>query len=280
MVRVLLFRLVLAGSLCVPLVAAPRLTFERTIPPPLNLGGATDLAVVYAIGDSDRIGMFLDTFIDQTNRSGLLRVVDSTGPGPGSAEVLIRIGSFTCRTADRSAEGSTYNYEGRRVKRRHRFVDAVCEARLELLNGKTRTRLAMVRVSGQGTSPRVDRLTGEEGSVALDQAARYTAISAADKITPRRVRETIALIEDAPRFSEGMTMIDSGRPQEARRIWEAEAKRDATSAALRFNLAALCEAAGDVPAAARHYADLKRLAPNEKRFRAEFEMFRRRNGLK
>ena len=279
MVRSLLF--VIAASLCVPVMAAPaRLTFERTIPPPLNLGGARDLAVVYAIGDSDRIGMFLDTFIDQTNRAGLLKVIDGTAPGPDTAEVFIRITSFTCRTADRSAEGSTYNYEGRRVKRRHRFVDAVCEAKLELLNGKTVAKMGTFRVSGEGTSPRVDRLTGDEGNVALDQAARYTAISAAEQITPRRVRETITLIEDAPRFNEGMALIDRGRPQEARKIWESEMQRDSKSTALRFNLAAVCEAAGDVPAAAQHYADLRKLAPDEKRFRAEFEMFRRRNGLK
>ena len=80
MVRSLLF--VVAALLCVPVMGAPRLTFERTVPPPLSLGGATDLAVVYAIGDSDRIGMFLDTFIDQTNRAGLLRVIDGTVPGP------------------------------------------------------------------------------------------------------------------------------------------------------------------------------------------------------
>src|SRR5688572_81781 len=170
MVRSLLFGFVVAASLCVPVAGAPRLTFERTIPPPLNLSGATDLAVVYAIGDSDRIGMFLDTFIDQTNRAGVLRVIDGTAPGPDTAEVFIRIASFTCRTADRSAEGSTYNYEGRRVKRRHRFVDAVCEAKLELLNGKTLAKIGTFRVSGEGTSPRVDRLTGEEGIVAVDQA--------------------------------------------------------------------------------------------------------------
>jgi hypothetical protein len=58
------------------------------------------------------------------------------------------------------------------------------------------------------------------------------------------------------------------------------ARSPATAAALQFNLAVVCEAAGDLDAAGEHYDAARRLAPNEPRFRFEKEMFLRRYGLK
>ena len=293
-----LFALLAASSLCASLVAAPRVTFERTIPPPASLGGATDLAVVYAIGDSPKISVFLDAFIEQSNQSGTLRVHDVTSLGryfsgqqidPAGAkkvramypaDAFIRVGAFRCQTADRAGDGNSYDANGKRIRRPHRYVDAVCEARLEVMNGTTLARVSTFKVVGEGTSPRVDRITPEESEVALDQAARYAAVTAAEQITPRKIRETIVLIENAPKFGEGLAMIEAGRPEAARRIWEKELKRDSSSAALRFNLAAVCEAAGDITAAAQHYTELQKLAPKERRYKDEYAGFRRRNGLK
>lgn len=71
-------------------IRAARITFERVIPAPHDLGGAQDLAVVSAIGDNDRISTFLDVFLDQTNRSGTLRVHDATSLGVVSDEAARR----------------------------------------------------------------------------------------------------------------------------------------------------------------------------------------------
>jgi hypothetical protein len=275
-------------------VAASRLTFERTIPAHQNLGGAEDLVITYAISDTDKISTFLDIFLDQTNRSGTLRVLDGTEektparkrrlrrqtkeiPPHYRADATLRINSFTCQTTEKSGPGSAYDVDGNRVRRKQRWIDAVCEAHIDALS-KNSKRLAEFSVRGEGTSPRVEELTDEERDVAVDQAARYAAIAAAGEMTPRRVRETIALIDDAPEFDEGMAMIEADRLGEARQLWESALAKRANSAGLHFNLAAVCEALGQLTTADLHYDAAQRLAPNDARFRYEHDMFRRRNG--
>ena len=280
--------MIIAAALCTSTAgAASRIAFERTIPAPQNPSAATDFALIYAIGDSDRIKTFLDSFIDQTNRSGSVRLNDATAEVVrGSmrprfpADVLVRVTSFTCRSSERAGEGGAYDPDGKRIRRRQRWVDAVCTARLELSDASTRLRTAAFSATGEGTSPREPEITPDITGIALDQAARYAGVAASELITPRLVKESILLIEEAPDFEQGIAMIDSGRLEEARRIWLDATKRHPDSAPLRFNLAAVCEALGDVPAATREYDAVRRIAPAERRYRAEFEMFRRRNGLK
>jgi hypothetical protein len=260
--------------------AASRIAFERTIPAPQNPKGASDLALSYAIGDSDRIETFLDSFVDQTNRSGTVRLLDATNATRFPFDVQVRVTSFTCRSRQRSGEGGAYDPDGNRVRRVQRWVDATCSARIELRDYKSGSRISLFKTSGEGTSPRETTITPDIVAIALDQAARYAGVAAAEQITPRRIKETILLDESAPDFAQGMSMIDGGRPEEARRIWSEAAKRNPGSAGLRFNLAAVCEATGDVPAAAREYDALLRIAPSERRYHAEREMFRRRNGIR
>lgn len=276
--------------------AASRITFERTVPARRSLGGAEDLVITYAIGDNDRISTFIDVFVDQTNRAGTLRVFDPTSEEASTerkhrwrkppksvetqyrADAYLRIDAFSCHTTPRSAEGGAYDVDGNRTRRTLHWVDGVCEAHINVLAPKAKKKIAEFSVRGEGTSPRVDGVTSAERDVAIDQAARYAAVAAAEEITPRRSRETIALVEDAPQFEEGMSMIDSERFEEARHIWEAALPGHAGSAALHFNLAAVCEALGDIDAAGDHYAITQRLAPKERRYRYEREMFLRRTG--
>jgi tetratricopeptide (TPR) repeat protein len=278
--------------------AASRVVFERTIPAHQNLGGAQDLVITYVISDNDKISTFMDVFLDQTNRAGTLRVLDATVektparprrltrrrppkeiPQQYRADAMIRINAFTCQKAEKAGEGGAYDVDGNRVRRKQRWIDAQCEAHIDALSRDSK-KLAAFSVRGEGTSPRVEELTDEERDVALDQAARYAAIAAASEITPRRVRESIALADDVPDFAEGMSMIDAERLEEARRIWENALKTHPNSAGLHFNLAALCEALRELTTADLHYAAAERLAPNDARFRYEHDMFRHRNGWK
>jgi len=77
-----------------------------------------------------------------------------------------------------------------------------------------------------------------------------------------------------------MSYIDSEQFDEARRAWEKTEQRSRSSAALQFNLAAICEAVGDITNAEIHYANAEKLAPKDSRFKYEHEMFRRRTGMK
>ncbi len=279
-------------------LASSRLNFERTVPAPYSLGRAEDLLISYAIGDNDKISTFIDVFIDQANREGTLRVLDPMTVERSTersrrwrkppkyvehryrADAYLRIDAFRCNDTERIGEGSSYDVDGNRVRGTQRWIDAVCIAHVDALAKDRKTKLAEFTVQGEGTSPRVAHVTAEDRDIAEDQAARYAAIAAAERITPRRVRESIELIENAPDFEVGMAYIDSEQFDEARRAWEKSATRYPKSAALQFNLAAVTEAVGDLTNAEKHYAEAERLAPKDSRFRYEHEMFRRRTGMK
>lgn len=283
------------GLLLPSLASGARITFDRTVPSRQNLRGGEDVVIVYAIGDSDQIGTFLGVFLEKANRQGFLRVhetLHSTRPVARKshpprdpkgmhADVLLHVDEFTCSTEIRSGTGSVSDPDGKRVPRQHRWADAVCRARLEgFASRDPGERLFEFEVRGEGTSPRVESVTAEELSVALEQAARYAAVAAAEEITPRRTRESIPLEEAAPRFSEGMAAIEAGRLAAARQTWESALLESGPAPELHFNLAAVCEALGDLPAAERHFTAARRLAPTVARYRYEDNRFRRRNGLR
>ncbi|HYI09213.1 MAG TPA: hypothetical protein VEK57_09080 [Thermoanaerobaculia bacterium] len=253
------------------LAASPRITFERVIPATHDLGQAEEVAIVNAIGDDARIDTFLDHLIFLTNRSRMLRMRDirfTTGP----ADVHLDVKNFTCSTMDRESEATSRDPDGKRVKHKAFAVDAVCTARIGVLS-HTLKPLSSFEVKGEGSSPRVFTITDEERKHALDDAAHHAAAAASERITPRRIRESVALDETAPSLEEGMSLLDGDRFAEVRALWEAEAKKHPRSAPLQFNLGAVCEALGDRKAAEKHYSSAKHLAPKETKYASELRLF-------
>jgi len=277
------------------LFAAPRINFTRTLPPRHDIGGDHS-AVIYAIGDNDKVSTFVDVFLVHTNRAGILRVDDAIDRGrhligerPSEttirklnhehpADVYLGVNHFTCESQQRGGEGSTYDVDGARVKRKHVWIDATCHARIDVIQPSTAKRLFSFMAKGEGTSPRVAEITDEERDIAFEQAARYAAIEASEAITPRVVRESIELDDAAPLFDDGAAMINSGRLTSARNLWERELSRGKDSAALHYDLGAVCEALADLDCAHEHYRQAARLAPREPRYRSELELFRKRRG--
>lgn len=278
--------------------AQPRITFARTIPAAQDLGHAEEVAILYAIGDSDRLPELLEIFTERVNESHILRLRDTTlggrrftsiaeRPDTATIEKLRRaepadaylgLKEFTCRMEEGAGEGTALDSNRQKVKRRHVFVDALCTARIDVISAVDLRRVASFTIKGEGTSPRVDAIHDEERAVALRQATRYAAIDATERITPRRIRESILLDETAPEFEDGMEMIDASRPEEARVIWTAALNKHPKSAALHYNLAAVAEALGDVPTAEKHYGEARRLNPKESRYRDEHRSFLKRIG--
>ena len=270
---------------------AARVSFTRVIPPPHDLGMAQRAAVIYAIGDSEKITTFVERFIDYAGRATLridnavennrhlsalndasLRTIRQEHP----ADVYIGVNAFSCSGTQRSGEGSERDAFGERVRRLHMWVDAACDARLDVYatNGR---KLFAFRVHGEGTSPRAVELSDEERDVAYEQAARYAALDAADAITPRIVRESIELDDTAPAFDEGVGLIYANRLTEARKLWQATLRRQRQSAALNFNLSAVCEALGDMKSAEEYLRAAVRLSPTEARYRFGLDSFLQRN---
>ncbi|HXH37492.1 MAG TPA: tetratricopeptide repeat protein [Thermoanaerobaculia bacterium] len=269
----------------------PRLSFTRTMAPAYDLAPAERLAVIYAIGDSTKIDTFIEHFIDLVSRAGVLRIANAVENNHHlfvdehslravrrelHADAYLGINRFTCSGVEKSAEGSEHLDSGERVKRVHHWIDAICSARVDVLNAEGK-RVFSYTVRGEGTSPRSTSLTEDERDIAYEQAARYAAVIAADEITPRSVRESIELDASAPSFEEGFAMISSERLEDARAIWHAAVLRHPESAPLYFNLAAVSEALGDLPAARDYYEKATRLSPRERRYHTEFNLFRRRN---
>jgi tetratricopeptide (TPR) repeat protein len=277
----------MAGSVA----AAPRITFTRRVPAPHDLAPAERVAVIYAIGDSDKVQTFVERFVDDVGRAGTLRVTNAVENNhhftsfdrravaalrhEHPADAYLGVNVFTCSGVERSAEGSEHDADGGRVKKKHHWIDATCSARVDVLGGDGK-KLFSYRVRGEGTSPRSAALTEDEKDVAYEQAARYAANVAAEEITPRRVRESIELDDTAPSFDDGMAMIDAGKLADARAIWEAALRRHRQSAALSFDLGALSEALGDLEAAHRYFQAAVKLSPKEARYRSELQLFQKR----
>jgi len=280
-------------ALLVVLLAAPRIAFTRSLPPRHDIG-SDHAAVIYAIGDNDKVTTFVEVFLTQTNRSGLLQVDDALDRsrhffGERPSETMIRkinrehpagvylgIHRFTCIGQPHEGEGSTYDSTGTRVKQHQVWLDATCHARIDVIEPSTAKRLFSFEAKGEGTSPRVAEMTAEERAIAFEQAARYAAIDASESITARQIRESIELDETAPSFDRGAAMIDAGRFPAVRALWEGELKANPASAALHFDLAAVCEALDDNDCAAEHYREATRIAPADGRYRVAFDQFRKR----
>jgi tetratricopeptide (TPR) repeat protein len=268
---------------------APRVAFLRTIPATYDLA-AEQLAVIYAIGDTERVNDFVAELTGAIERSGAYRVENASENNhhiitdeaallalrrEHPADAYLGVTAFTCRATERSAEGSERDAAGERVKRLHHWVDVTCDGRVHVMDAAGK-RLFSYTVRGEGTSPRSVALTSDERAIAYAQAAHYAGVAAAQSITPRRVRESIELDDSAPAFDEGWALINGDRLDEARAAWEAALQRNRDSAALRFNLAAVCEAAGDVKAATGYYESAVKLSA-DKRYAREFDLFRKRN---
>ena len=288
---------VVVAALAQSAMAAPRLAFVRTLPPRHDIG-AEQAAVIYAIGDNEKVTTFVDVFLEHTNRSGILRVDDAIdrsrhfiGERPSDAtiqrlnrdhpaDVYLGVNRFSCEAQTRGGEGSTHDVDGTRVKQKQVWVDAVCRARIDVIQPSTAKRLFAFEVKGEGTSPRVVEITDEDRGIAFEQAARYAALDASEAITPRQIRESIELDENAPGFVDVIPLIDASRLSDVRLRFENELRRAPASAPLHYNVAAVCEALGDLGCARDHYREATRIAPKEARYRSEMDLFHKRNGPK
>ena len=147
-------RFFLALALLLPAASAlsspPRISFTRTMPPAHDLAPAERMAVIYAIGDSPKIEAFVEHFVDLVSRAGVLRIANAVENNQHlivdeyslralrrelHADAYLGINRFSCTGVEKSGEGSEYLENGERVKRMHHWIDAICSARVDVLNG-------------------------------------------------------------------------------------------------------------------------------------------------
>ena len=111
-----IFAFVLTLAFALPASSA-RITFDRVIRPAHDLGSAEQLAVIYAIGDNDKVGTFVDLLVDHGTRTGRLHIENDVENNlhvytfdeaslralrrRHPADAYIGVSLFTCAAAER-----------------------------------------------------------------------------------------------------------------------------------------------------------------------------------
>lgn len=273
----------------------PWVNFVRTVPAGQNPSGAENVCVLYRIGDSRTIETFVEQFVEQSNKSGTIvattvpaneqhMVGDAPPDTPHGAHIrrlhpadlYVGVKEFSCGLSEKSGERSVHDADGKRVPSKYVWIEALCQARIDLVSAATITRTSSFYVRGQGASSRVETVGAEEREAALFHAARSAAISATEQIAPRRIRDRLELDPDAPDFDRAYAFVNAGQLEDARALWQRALPQFGKLGALHYDLAALNEALGDVETAQKHYAEAHRLAPANDRYRRAADAFERR----
>ena len=270
-----------------------RITFWRRLPAAHDLGEVRRIAVVYALGDSKQLRTFVDVFVEQSRRSAVfdevqdLSIAEQHLYGPNTAgsvfrqlrveypaDVYLGFNLFTCAQADKSAAGVDRDIDGVKSAVTRRWVETRCAVRVEVVDGRSGKRREAFHIFGDGSSPPSDSLSEASHLRSAQNAARHTALNAAESIAPRKVRETIDLDESSPEFEAAELRISATDLEGARRILESNMAGHPDSAALAFDLGAICEALDDLPSARRYYDKAERLAPTNAQYRSQIRAFR------
>ena len=270
-----------------------RLTFWRRLPAAHDMGDVSRIAVVYALGDSEQLRTFVDVFVEQSRRSAVfdevqdLSLTEQHLYGPKTAgsvfrnlrreypaDIYLGFNLFTCAQSDKSGAGIERDADGVKTPVIRQWVETRCAVRVDVIDGRSGKRSDSFHIFGDGSSPPSETISGESHVRSARNAARHTALSAAESIAPGKVRETIDLDETAPDFDGAALLISAGELKGARRLLESQIASHSDSAALAFDLGALSEALDDLPSARRYYDTAERLAPSNAQFRSQIRSFR------
>jgi hypothetical protein len=272
-----------------------RITFWRRLPAVHDLSSADRIAVVYALGDSEQLRTFVDVFVEQCKRSEDfdevqdLSIAEQHLYGPNTAgsvfrnlrheypaDVYLGFNRFSCTQSEKSAAGVDRDMDGVKSAVTKLWVETRCAVRVEVIDGRSGKRRDSFLIFGDGSSPPQESLSEESHVRSARNAARHTALNAAESIAPGKVRETIDLDDSAPGFDTAAVLISGGDLDGARSILASRIAGHAESAALAFDLGALSEALDDLPSARRYYEAAERLAPANAQFRSQIRSFRHR----
>jgi len=270
-----------------------RLTFWRRLPAAHDLSDADRIAVVYALGDSEHLRTFVDVFVEQSRRSEDfdevqdLSVAEQHLYGPNTAgsvfrklrgeypaDVYLGFNLFTCAQTEKSAAGVERDVDGVKSAVTKHWVETRCAVRVDVIDGHSGKRRDSFHIFGDGSSPPSETRSRESHERSAWNAARHTALNAAESIAPGKVRETIDLDASAPDFDAAALRMSAADLEGARHILEQQLARHGDSAALAFDLGALSEALVDLPSARRYYDTAERLAPTNAQFRTQIRSFR------
>ena len=263
----------------------PAVTVTHLQPAPYNLGPARRLVLVEVGGSFSAETRLAKAFLDQVAAGGVLTIQDATresvrlaalGSGMAAreakefrkkwpADVYVGIGS-ELQAHSRFDRHKKKTDDGEVEVVRH-WVEAECEVRVRLLDANDGRELASFSVTQAGESAHSDNVSSDMRTDAEDRAIESAVADAVSQFAPRMVSERISLDKEAPMAEAGLKLVEAGDLAGARRLWEQGLATNPTSAPLRYNLGALCEALRDRRAARQYYEDAIRLNPAESKYR-------------
>lgn len=279
-IRAFVPALVLSASAC-----GPAVTVTHLEPAAYNLGPARRLVLVEVEGNFSGKTRVARAFLEQVAAGGVFTIQDATrdnvrlaalGSGAAArdakafrrnwpADVYVGLG-IELHAQDRTERHKKKTDNGEVDEVRY-FAEATCDLQVRLLDANDGRDLATFSLNQTGRSSTSDTAKSGMRGEAEDHAVGSAAAGAVSQFTPRKVQERIALDKKAPLGEEGLKLVDAGDLVGARRLWEDALKTNATSASLRYNLGALCEALRDRRAARPYYEDAIRLNPSEPKYR-------------
>ncbi|MEO8586523.1 MAG: hypothetical protein ABI584_10220 [Acidobacteriota bacterium] len=282
--RAFVSALVLSASAC-----GPAVTVTHMEPATYNLGPARRLVLVEVEGNFSGKTRVARAFLEQVAAGGVFTIQDATrdsvrlaalGSGAAAreakafrrnwpADVYVGLG-IELHAVDRT-ERHKKKIDNGEVEVVRTFAEATCDLQVRLLDANDGRNLATYSLNQTGRSSTSDTAKSGMRGEAEDHAVDSAVADAVSLFTPRRFQERIALEKRAPLGEEGLKLVDAGDLVGARRLWEDALQTNATSAPLRYNLGALCEALRDRRTARQYYEDAIRLNPAESKYRAALE---------
>ena len=274
----------------------PRVTLTRVAPAPYNLGPVRTLGLVETRGSRGPLPRFVSAFVSTVRTSGFHQLTDLRTAGgrlvtlrlgdavPAArafraqwpADVYVGLDLTSCTALQRTEIYRETDRRGNTIIKTRYWAEAECEARVEMVDGRTGAELAVIEATGQHTSGKIEFWSTSVSDEALAKAAAEAAAQAVLLFTPRRVEEAIYLEKDAPAAVEGIAKIEAGQYPDARVLSEEALRTHPESATLNYNLGAVSEALGDPSAARIYYQRAIAFAPVVARYRDALRLLEQR----
>ena len=275
---------------------APKVTFTRRVPAPHNLGPLTRLGLVELSGENAHTfshnfkqAVAADGVFEMTDatseRSSLSKLVRNDKPAKEfrkayPADVYLGVNISRCFTYPVSRVHREKQKDKSYVTKTYYRVTSSCNAVVRLIDGRDGRELTSYPVSSNRKSAESLQIYGYEAATVEAAALRALVNDVRAGFTPRSEEESIVLDKNAPKFKVAMQQIKNRKIENARKLWEDTLAAGEESAALHYNLAAVCEALGDATSAREHYNDATKLDSASKQYREELSRFEAREKQK
>ena len=258
------------------LAAAPpglRVTYVRYRPAKLNLGTPRTIVIGEISGDI-KPAIFVAAATEEIARAGYHRLTSAIdrkrtlrdiqerpairealrkqyggeiGAAVQAEDCEIRQTSVDIRTRPQGEEQTGIVYRAR------------CSAQITLIDLPSGIVVASIPLQVVASSQRSPSPDPARETEVREEASRKLAEEFVERITPKRVHESIRLDREAPSLENARTLLADAKYDSVAALWKRALSQNPRSAPLLYNLGAVSEALGRLDEAERYYAEAAKL---------------------